>query len=158
MIYQGIRIDGEMARRWIERTIGWKLIARMARPYRIVSIGFEDLALFGDWSDGAFAKMVSEDGAHIRFNPKVNLEKAAGFLNRRVRLRLKPSEVYIFAFLHELGHTHQAAGLLSQGAISGRRWLGAGDEEIRGLRRQAEDFADAWAKVEFRKWRRRARP
>lgn len=157
MIYQGIRINGERERRWLEKTIGRQLLARMARPFRIASISCRDHSLFGNWGDGAFAKMVSEDGNHLRFNPKVDLEKAAAYLNKRVGLKLRSSEVYVFAFLHELGHSYEAAGPLSQGTISGKRWIGAGEEEIRALKRQAEDFADGWAKAEFRKWRRRKR-
>jgi hypothetical protein len=159
MIYHGIRIDSELERRRLGRTIGWELIGRMARPFRIASITFEDPCLFGSkWQDGAYARMHSEGGSnYLCFNPAVDLNEAAAVLGKRLQLRLRPEEVYVFAFFHELGHTFEAAGSLSHAAITGNLFCGASDEKVRDLRLRAEHFADAWAKVEFRKWRRRER-
>ncbi len=158
MIYLGVRIDGENDRRWIGRMIGWELIARVARRFRIASIELRDPRSFHEpWSDGAYARMVSQYANFLFFNPDVDLEAAAFYLNRRVGLRLKPSEVYVFAFFHELGHTREAIGPLSAGDRAGQFFLSAGMEEISALRRQSEAAADSWAKVEFRKWRRRKR-
>jgi hypothetical protein len=73
-------------------------------------------------------------------------------------LELKPEEVQLFLFLHEIGHTRQAGNVCFisaaiSSALSGGRRTHRRRKELQKLKVQVEKFADSFAVAELLKCR-----
>jgi hypothetical protein len=71
---------------------------------------------------------------------------------------MQPSEVYLFLFLHEIGHTRKAGNqcyvtALINSTLSGGRHSPRKRQELQHLQQQIEQYADQFALRELQRWR-----
>jgi hypothetical protein len=91
-------------------------------------------------------------------NPTLDTTDIAPRLSEELGEPIQPSEVYLFLFLHEIGHTRKAGNqcyvtaLINYTLSGGRRSLRK-RQELRRLQQQIEQYADQFALRELRRWR-----
>jgi hypothetical protein len=130
-----------------------------ARTFGIDYIGLEGDRRDGTWNPGRLASLGRgpRGEQQLCLNPDLDTVDVAYHLSRELGEVMRPSEVYLFLFLHEIGHTHQAGNqcyvtamirhVLAGGRRSRRR------QELWRLKRQIEQYADQFALRELQRWR-----
>ncbi len=127
---------------------------RYAQEYGIDYIGFDGDRPDGSWSSGKFA-FCTMSRSHRRpysiyMNPAIDTERVAAVLSVQLRETIRPSDVYPFLFLHEVGHTQKAgnrnffAAVINY-TISGDRHSLRKRRELFQLKTSIEQFADRFA-------------
>lgn len=160
----------------LSRFIDLRFVFEQAPKYGIVHISFDDpdkMHCHPDWheeefwKDGAIAKLRRNDSSKtytLYLNPRLDREAAAALIKERTGLRVRPEEVYYYAWFHECGHTHFVSGELNPGALFaraffiGQKYIDGSivtEDSLKMLRFEAEKTADKWAIAEFKKWRTR---
>jgi len=101
-----------------------RLLFEEAPKYDIIQVDFWDPF---EWRDGSIAK-IGNDGLYyfLHLNPDLDRSAAAKWLSKRIGLRIKPEEVYTFAFFHECGHTPAAVGKRCHGAAAALEFFRGG--------------------------------
>jgi hypothetical protein len=137
-----------------------EVMYRYAREYGITYIGVEGDRVDWSWSRGRLASVTRGCGGeyHLCLNPTLDTDEVARRLSQELDEVIDPSEVHLFLFLHEIGHTRKAGNqcyftaLINHALSGGRRSLRK-RRELRRLKRQIEHFADQFALQELKKWR-----
>jgi len=148
----------------IEKIIDLEFLKRETKGFGIIEINSEDPScsyMHPDWIEeeswkcGSVAKLRKKDTPgdyyKLHFNPKINRENAAQWLSKRLRIKIFPKEVYIFALFHELGHTRKITGDLSPEGLK-VSFLKNPSQQNK-LRLEAEKRADSFAKKMLEKYR-----
>jgi hypothetical protein len=150
--------DEKLAR--LSQLVPLDLLCRYARAYGIDYIGLEGDRRDGTWSPGRLASLARGRHAeqHLCLNPDLDTTDISRRLSGELGEVLRPSEVYPFLFLHEIGHTRQAGNqcyvtALIKHTLSGGRRSPRKRRELQRLKRQIEQFADHFALRELQRWR-----
>jgi hypothetical protein len=137
-----------------------EVLFHYARTFGIDYIGLEGDRRDGTWNPGRLASLGR--GPHgeqqLCLNPDLDTADVAHHLSRELGEVMQPSEVYLFLFLHEIGHTRQAGNqcyitAVIQHALSGGRRSLRKRQELWRLKRQIEHHADQFALRELQRWR-----
>jgi hypothetical protein len=131
-----------------------------ATTYGIAYIGLEGDRRDGTWSPGRLASLWRGRQAeqHLCLNPTLDTTDIAYRLSEELGEHIQPSEVYLFLFLHEIGHTRKAGNqcyvtVLINYTLSGGRRSPRRRQELRRLQQQIEQHADQFALRELQRWR-----
>lgn len=148
----------------VEKLIDLEFFKKETKGFRIVEVNTEDPScsyMHPDWIEteswkcGSVAKLRRKDTPEayykLHINPKLDREKAAQWLSKRLGLKILPEEVYIFALFHELGHTRKITGDLSPEGLK-MSFLKDPSQQNK-LRLEAEKRADSFAKKMLEKFR-----
>jgi len=148
----------------IEKFLDLEFLKKETRGFGIIEINTEDPScsyLHPDWIEeeswkcGSIAKLRRKDmpGDYykLHFIPKLDKEKAAKWLSKRLGVKIFPKEIYIFALFHELGHTRKITGDLSPEGLK-MSFLKDPSQQSE-LRLEAEKRADSFAKKKLEKYR-----
>jgi hypothetical protein len=155
-------LDEKVAR--LHRLVPREVLCRYAQSFGIDYIGLEGDRRDGTWSPGRLASLGRgrRGEQHLCLNPDLDTTDISRRLSREVGEAIRPSEVYLFLFLHEIGHTRQAGNqcyltALINHTLSGGRRSPRKRQELRRLKRQIEAFADQFALRELQRWRSQGR-
>lgn len=141
------------------------LMLGYAKEYRINYVGTEGDRQDRSWSAGRLAYCTISSGCRggyeVHLNPDLDLERVSLSLSRDLNEPIAPEEVYLFLFLHEVGHTAQAGNrdfyeAIVNYALSGGSRSSKRRRELKELKNDIERFADRFALRELA--RRRERP
>jgi hypothetical protein len=150
--------DEKLAR--LSQLVPRDILCSYAKTYGIDYIGMEGDRQDGTWSPGRLASLGRGRQAeqHLCLNPALDTDDIAHRLSQELGEPMQPSEVYLFLFLHEIGHTRKAGNqcyvtALIHHTLSGGRRSPRQRQELRRLQRQIEAYADQFALRELQHWR-----
>jgi hypothetical protein len=144
------------------RLLDFSVVLEYTRKYGISYLGLKGSNPSHSWNPGCLACSSLDwsppGGYRIYLNPDLPLDSIAARLSRELGLELKPEEVQLFLFLHEIGHTRLAGNVCFisaaiSSALSGGRRTHRRRKELQKLKVQVEKFADSFAVAELLKWR-----
>jgi hypothetical protein len=145
----------------LNRLLDFSVALDYARQYRVGYIGLKGSA-GNSWNPGCLAcsslDWAPPGGYRIYLNPELPLPEIAARLSQELGQEIRPEEVQLFLFLHEIGHTRQAGNVCFisaaiSSALSGGRRTHRRRKELQKLKVQVEKFADDFALPELLKWR-----
>jgi hypothetical protein len=144
----------------LSRLVPRDLLFSYAKTYGVDYIGLEGDRRDGTWSPGCLASLGQGRHAeqHLCLNPELDTADIAHRLSQELGEPMQPSEVYLFLFLHEIGHTRKAGNqcyvtALINYTLSGGRHSSRQRQELRRLQQQIEEYADRFALRELQRWR-----
>jgi hypothetical protein len=150
--------DEKLAR--LSQLVPRDILFRYATTYDIDYIGLEGDRRDGTWNPGRLASLGwgRQREQHLCLNPALDTTDISRRLSRKLGEAIRPSEVYLFLFLHEIGHTRKAGNqcyvtALINHTLSGGRRSPRKCRELRRLKHQIEQFADQFALRELKRWR-----
>jgi hypothetical protein len=136
---------------------------KYADDYNLNYIGLE-----GDvnsaWSNGRLAYSTLSKGYNggynIYLNPDLDRVSVCKRLSDQIGVEIKPNELYMFLFLHEIGHTRKAGNecyftAMVNHSLSGGRRAARRRRELKDLYVKSEKFADDFAIQELFKIRQK---
>jgi hypothetical protein len=164
--YKGIFVKGILESlnkiKDFQELMDFKVMLNYARDYNINYIGTEG-DMDGVWSKGRLAYTTLSKGYsggyNIFLNPHLNRDSVCQQLNKQLGMDIKPTELYNFLFLHEIGHTKKAGNecyftAIVNHSLSGGRRSVRRRRELKALHSRTEKYADEFAIRELLKLRR----
>jgi hypothetical protein len=150
--------DEKLAR--LSQLVPRDILFSYAKTYGVDYIGLEGDRRDGTWSPGRLASLGRERHAeqHLCLNPDLDTADISRHLSQELGEPMQPSEVYLFLFLHEIGHTRKAGNqcyvtALINYTLSGGRRSPRKRQELQRLKHQIEQYADQFALHELQRWR-----
>ncbi len=139
------------------------LMINYAKAYDINYIGLEGDQEDLSWGPGKLACTTPSDipgkfGYNVFLNPHIDKRRVAEKLSEELGVRIHPTEVQTFLFLHEIGHTPKAGNLcfyrlFVSHALSGGRRSAKRRRDLAKLKAKVEWLADQFALRELLKLR-----
>jgi hypothetical protein len=137
-----------------------EVLFHYARTFGIDYIGLEGDRRDGTWNPRRLASLGrgTRGEQQLCLNPDLDTVDVAYHLSRELGEVIRPSEVYLFLFLHEIGHTPQAGNqcyvtAMIRHVLAGGRRSPRRRQELWRLKRQIEQHADQFALRELHRWR-----
>ena len=137
----------------LEKFMDVDTMLQYAKDYSLNYIGFEG-DMDGNWSHGRLAfntiSRGQDGGYNVYLNPSLDLKSVSSRLSEQIGIEINPYELYMFLFLHEVGHTTRAGNenyisamvnhSLSGGRRSAKRRRMLKDIYLK-VEKNADDFA-----------------
>lgn len=149
--------------KFFQSLINPHIMLRYANDFNVNYIGTEG-DKEGAWSNGRLAYNTFSKGynggRNVYLNPDLDRESVCKRLNEQLDIEIKPEELYIFLFLHEIGHTRKAGNecyitAMINYSLSGGRRSVRRRRELKAIHSRSENYADNFAIKELLKLRQK---
>ncbi len=164
--YSGIFLDDwdEFKRKQdkLSKLLDPEIIYHYANEYDIHYIGFEGDESDESWSESRLAYTEfceTPDGRYdIFLCPQLEAGKISNYLSQELGEKIKPSEVQLFLFLHEIGHNPKTGNqsyftaVVNQ-SLYGDRRSSKRRQKLKQIQNEIEKFSDNFALKELKKFR-----